>query len=89
MTGGGEGVGVEGDEGIFGVLGFEGGVEGEEAGEVICVRYEGCPYWGKLLACGAGGCWARDVPLFESTTLVGSGFVCSAMVCLAIWSRRG
>jgi hypothetical protein len=31
---GGKGVGVEGDEGVFGVVLFEGVVEGEEAGEV-------------------------------------------------------
>lgn len=40
---GGECVGVEGDERVFGVLGFERGVEGEEAGEVGCVGYEGRP----------------------------------------------
>ena len=45
VPGGGECVGVEGDEGVFGVLGFEGGVEGEEAGEVRCVGYEGRPDW--------------------------------------------
>ena len=42
---GGEAVGVEGYERVFGVLGFEGGVESEEAGEVGRVGYEGCPDW--------------------------------------------
>lgn len=32
MPGGGEGVGVEGYEGVFGAVFFEGVVEGEEAG---------------------------------------------------------
>lgn len=39
----GEGVCVEGDEGVFGVDGAEGVVEGEEAGEVVEVGDEGCP----------------------------------------------
>lgn len=39
----GEGIGVEGYEGIGGVVLFEGVVEGEEAGEVVCVGDEGCP----------------------------------------------
>lgn len=47
VPGGGEGVGVEGDERVFGVYGFERGVEGEEAGEVGGVGYEGCPDWGE------------------------------------------
>lgn len=38
-----EGVCVEGDEGVFGVCGAEGVVEGEEAGEVVEVGDEGCP----------------------------------------------
>jgi hypothetical protein len=38
-----EGVGVEGYEGIFRAVGFEGVVEGEEPGEVRGVRYESCP----------------------------------------------
>lgn len=37
-------------------------------------------------------CWwvegGVDVPFFESTTLVGSGLVCSAMVNVGEWSRR-
>lgn len=39
----GEGVCVEGDEGVFGGGGAEGVVEGEEAGEVVEVGDEGCP----------------------------------------------
>jgi hypothetical protein len=38
-----EGIGVESNEGIFGVLFFEGVVEGEEAGEVGGIGYEGRP----------------------------------------------
>ena len=43
MPFGGEGVGVECDERVLGLLLFEGIVEGEQAGEVLCVCYEGCP----------------------------------------------
>lgn len=43
VAGLGEGVCVEGDEGVFGVGGAEGVVEGEEAGEVGEVGDEGCP----------------------------------------------
>jgi hypothetical protein len=39
-----EGVGVEGYERILGAVLFERIVEGEEAGEVGGVCYEGCPY---------------------------------------------
>lgn len=39
----GEGVGVEGDEGVGGFLLLEGVVQGEEAWEVVCVGDEGCP----------------------------------------------
>lgn len=39
----GKGIGVEGYEGIFGVVLFEGVVEGEKAREVGGVGYEGCP----------------------------------------------
>lgn len=42
---GGEGVGVERDEGVFGAVLFERVVEREEAGEVVGVGYEGGPYW--------------------------------------------
>lgn len=42
-AGRGEGVCVEGDEGICGGDGAEGVVEGEEAGEVVEVGDEGCP----------------------------------------------
>jgi hypothetical protein len=38
-----EGIGVESDEGIFGVVFFQGVVEGEEAGEVGGIGYEGRP----------------------------------------------
>jgi hypothetical protein len=40
-----EGVGVEGDERVFGADGAEGVVEGEEAGEVVEVGDERCPDW--------------------------------------------
>lgn len=46
MAGGGECVGVEGDEGVFGAALFERGVEGEEAGEVGRVGDEGGPDFG-------------------------------------------
>lgn len=42
-AGWGERVCVEGDEGVFGVCGAEGVVEGEEAGEVVEVGDEGSP----------------------------------------------
>jgi ABC-type sugar transport system substrate-binding protein len=45
---GGDGVGVEGDEGVFGADGAEGVVEGEEAGEVIGVCDEDSVDWGEL-----------------------------------------
>lgn len=52
----GEGVGVEGDERVFGAVLFERVVEGEEAGEVGCVGYEGGPYcW--LVLDGTDGGW--------------------------------
>lgn len=44
-AGRGEGVCVEGHEGVFGGYGAEGVVEGEEAGEVVEVGDEGCPDW--------------------------------------------
>ena len=44
MTFRGECVGIEGNEGVFRAMPFERIVEGEEAGEIGCVRYEGCPY---------------------------------------------
>lgn len=43
MAFGGKGVGVECDEGVFRVVRFEAVVEGEEAGEIFRVGYEGCP----------------------------------------------
>jgi hypothetical protein len=43
VAGFGEGVCVEGDEGVLGVDVAEGVVEGEEAGEVVEVCDEGCP----------------------------------------------
>ena len=39
-----EGVSVEGDERVFRAMLLEAVVEGEEAGEVGCVRNEGRPY---------------------------------------------
>ena len=49
MSFGWEGVGVECDERVFGFDGFEGVVEGEEAGEVFCICYEGRPDCGVLV----------------------------------------
>lgn len=43
MTGAREGVGIECDERVFGVDFFEGVVEEEQAGEVVCVCDERCP----------------------------------------------
>lgn len=40
-----KGIGVECYERVFGVVFFEREVQGEEAREVICVGYEGCPDW--------------------------------------------
>jgi hypothetical protein len=45
VAGGREGVGVQGNEGVFAAVFLEGVVECEEAGEVGCVGDEGCPYW--------------------------------------------
>lgn len=45
MAFGREGIGVEGYEGVFGVVLFEGIVEGQEAGKVFGVGDEGCPDW--------------------------------------------
>lgn len=47
----GEGICVEGDEGIGGFVGSEGVVEGQQAGEVGRVCYEGCP------DCAVSGCF--------------------------------
>lgn len=44
MAFGGEGVGVECDERIFGLRGFERVVEGQKSGKVVCVRYKRRPY---------------------------------------------
>ena len=38
-----EGIGIKSYEGVFRAMSFEGVVEGEEPGEVSCVRYESCP----------------------------------------------
>ena len=44
MTFRGECVGIEGNERVFRAMQFERIVEGEEAGEIGCVRYQCCPY---------------------------------------------
>ena len=44
MTFRGECVGIEGNERVFRAMNFERIVKGEEAGEISCVRYQGCPY---------------------------------------------
>ena len=44
MTFRGECVGIEGNERVFRAMPFERIVEGEETGEIGCVRYKGCPY---------------------------------------------
>jgi len=44
MAFGGKGVGVEGNEGVFGAVLLEAVVEGEQAGEVGRVSNEGCPH---------------------------------------------
>lgn len=44
MPFGGEGIGVQSYEGVFGAVFLEAVVEGEEAGEVFCVGDECCPH---------------------------------------------
>jgi len=52
----GKGVGVEGDEGVFRVDLFQGVVEEEEAGEVVCVGDEGGPdFFRRHVACRLAG----------------------------------
>ena len=45
VTFGREGVSVERNERIPGVVPFEGVVQSEQCREVSCVRDESCPYW--------------------------------------------
>lgn len=85
----GEGVGVEGDEGVGGGVFAEGVGEGEQAREVGGVGYEGRPYCGSVSFSGIAFGLERDgrdgvVPFFESTTRVASGLTLSAADAMAL-----
>jgi hypothetical protein len=64
-----EGFGVEGDEGVFRPHGFEGVVEGEEAGEVVGVGDEGCPDCTMGVSDVRIRTIGRVLPFLESVTL--------------------
>lgn len=74
MAFGGKGVGVEGYEGVFGLLLLETVVEREEAGKVCGVCNEGCPDY-FLLALYSESCWKAYLPFLDSVALVFSAMI--------------
>jgi hypothetical protein len=78
-----EGVGVEGDERVFGAVLLERVVEGEQAGEVGGVGYKGRPYCGESESSDVE--WDESVPFFDFTPADSVvRLVVSAISCLLL-----
>jgi len=64
-----EAVGVEGNQRVLSSMLLEGVIEGQEAGEISCVGYEGCPYCDFVLDVRQSGAPTLHVYLFLNPRL--------------------
>lgn len=78
----GEGIGVKSDKWVLRSMFFERVVKSEKAGEVFGICDEGSPDY-KHLAVPFEALTTRNIPFFDSTTRLASGFVESVIfVCV-------